>query len=133
MNVKKGDTVKIIVGQEKSKTGKVLSVNTSNNRIVVEGLNQITKSVKPKSAQDQGGRIKSEGTIDVSNVMIICGACGNATRIAHSIVKDENGKSVKKRICKKCGAELDAVASKAKAAAKKTAKKTTTKKAASKE
>ena len=82
------------------------------NRVVVEGVNIVTKAKKPKSAQDKGGIIKEEAPIDASNVMVICPACGKATRVAHSVV---DGKKV--RTCKKCGASLDAV--KAKKVAKK--------------
>ena len=97
LNVKKGDTVVVITGKDAGKKGKVLASLPSKNRVVVEGVNIITKHKKPRSAQDKGGIIKKEGTIDVSNVMILCPACGKATRVKN-IEKD--GK--KYRVCK-CG------------------------------
>lgn len=102
LNVKKGDNVVVLAGKDKGKTGKVLSANPSKNTVVVEGVNVITKHNKPRSAQDKGGIAKENGNIDVSNVQIICPACGKATRVAHT---EENGKKV--RTCKKCGKSLD--------------------------
>jgi len=102
LGIKKGDNVVIIAGKEKGKTGKINLINPDKNRVSVEGLNMIQKHKKPRNAQDKGGIIKKEGTIDISDVQVICPSCGKATRIAHSFV---NGKKV--RICKKCGAVLD--------------------------
>lgn len=131
MNVKKGDAVKIIAGVDKGKTGQILAVDTKSQRVVLQGsdLKTVKCFVKPRSAQEKGGIIEREASINVSNVMIICPSCNSATRIAHSISVDENGKKVKTRICKKCGASLDVKASKASKAAK-TAKKATKKTAA---
>ena len=114
LHVKKGDTVVVIAGKDKGKTGKIVTAIPSDNAVIVEGVNIITKHQKPKSAQDKGGIVKKEGKIDASNVQIICATCGKATRIAHTIV---DGK--KQRTCKKCNASLDQV--------KKVAKKTTKK------
>ena len=122
MNIKKNDTVLVIAGKDKGTKGKILEVSPKSEKVVVEGVNVLVKNKKPRSAQDKGGIIKSEHAIDASNVMVICPACGKATRVAHKIV---DGKNV--RICKKCGAGLDKTATKA---VKKDVKKTTTKKAA---
>ena len=119
MNIKKNDTVLVIAGKDKGTKGKILEVSPKSERVVVEGVNVLVKHKKPRSAQDKGGIIKSEHSIDASNVMVVCEACGKATRVAHKIV---DGKNV--RICKKCGASLDKAASKA---VKKEAKKTTKK------
>ena len=83
--------------------------------------------MKPRNAQEKGGIIEREASINVSNVMIICPSCNVATRVAHSISVDEKGKKIKTRICKKCGASLDVTASKASKTAKKATKKTATK------
>jgi len=115
LNVKKSDTVVVITGKDAGKKGKVIASYPKKNRVVVEGVNIVTKHRKPRSAQDKGGIVKHEGTIDVSNVMIICPTCGKATRVKHSVV---DGKNV--RVCK-CGAVLDKKFVKA-AAAKKVAK-----------
>lgn len=129
MNVKKGDAVKIIAGADKGKTGQVLAVDTKANRVVLkgDGLKTVKCFVKPRNAQQKGGIIEREGSVDVSNVMIICPSCGKTTRVAHSVTTDENGKTVKARICKACGASLDVKAAKAAKTAKKAAPKTATK------
>ena len=122
LNVKKGDTVVVIAGKDKGKTGKVLVAMPADNSVVVAGVNIIAKHKKPRSAQDKGGIIKKENKIDASHVQVICPVCGKATRITH---KEVDGKMA--RICKKCGANLDVVAKKvAKDAPKTTTKKTTT-------
>lgn len=127
MNIKKGDTVVVIAGKDNGKKGKVLEVSPKTNRVVVEDVNVLSKHKKPRSAQDKGGIVKSAHPIDASNVMVVCSACGKATRIAH---KDVDGKNA--RVCKKCGASLDKAYAKAvKKDAKETAK-TEKKKAAPK-
>lgn len=131
-NVKKDDTVMVITGKEKGKSGKIISVDRAKGRVQIEGLNIVSKAVKPRTAKDVGGIIKHPGTIDISNVMPICGSCGKATRVGNAVVEIE-GKSVKKRICKKCGAQLDVAMSKAKRAAKKTTAKSKSKVVAEKE
>ncbi|MDE6060605.1 MAG: 50S ribosomal protein L24 [Clostridia bacterium] len=126
MSVKKGDNVMVITGKDKGKVGKVLAVNPDTNRIYVEGVNIVSRSKKPRNAQDQGGIIKREGTIDVSNVMHVCNSCGEVIRVKHEI-KDVNGKQKSVRVCPKCGAALDEKKASAKKAAKKAAKKKTEK------
>ncbi|MDE7394898.1 MAG: 50S ribosomal protein L24 [Clostridiales bacterium] len=103
LNVKKGDTVLIIAGKDKGKTGKVVSCDPANGRVVVEDCNMITKHTKPRGANQPGGRNKVAGPIDVSNVQIVCPDCHKATRVAHKI-DGEN----KIRVCNKCGASLEA-------------------------
>ncbi|MDE5601734.1 MAG: 50S ribosomal protein L24 [Clostridia bacterium] len=126
MSVKKGDNVMVITGKDKGKVGKVLAVNPDTNRIYVEGVNIVSRSKKPRNAQDQGGIIKREGTIDVSNVMHVCNSCGEVIRVKHE-VKDVDGKQKSVRVCPKCGAALDEKKASAKKAAKKAAKKKTEK------
>lgn len=104
LRVKKGDTVKVLAGKDKGKTGVVLSSNPKKNTVVVDGVNVITKHVKPRSAQEQGGIKTENGNINISNVMVVCPVCGKATKIAAG---EENGKKI--RICKHCKANLDAV------------------------
>lgn len=124
MNVRSGDTVEIIVGNQENlgKRGKVIVTNPQEGTVIVEGLNMVTKHKKPRSAQEQGGKIQRERAIDVSNVALVCPKCGKTTRVNH--VLGENGKYV--RSCHKCGAVIDAKAEKKQA--KRTAKKGTTKK-----
>ncbi len=128
MNVKKGDNVMVIAGKDKGKAGKVLAVKPAIGRVYIEGINIVSKSKKPRNAQDQGGILKQEGSIDCSNVMHICGECGGVVRVRHTSEVAKNGKTVSVRVCAKCGASLDAKKSSAKKAAKKataTKKKTT--------
>lgn len=81
LNVKKGDNVMVITGKDKGTAGEVLKVYPEDNRIVVKGVNEVHKHVKPRKAQDKGGIVKQEGTIDVSNVMVICPACHEVVRV----------------------------------------------------
>lgn len=79
LKIKKGDTVKVIAGKDKDKEGKVLSVDQKNARVVVEGVNMVTKHTKPSATNQAGGIIQQEAAIDVSNVMYI--HKGKATRV----------------------------------------------------
>ena len=102
LSVKKGDTVLVIAGKDKDKKAKVLAVSPSANKVLVEGVNIVSKCKKARTAQEKSEIIKKEAGIDASNVMVVCENCGKATRVAHAIV---DGK--KARVCKKCGASLD--------------------------
>ncbi len=102
LNVKSGDNVLVIAGKDAGKQGKVLKVFTKTNRIIVAGVNMISKHQKARKAQEKSSIVKKEGTIDVSNVMVVCPTCGKPTRVKHTV--DAEGKSV--RTCK-CGAVLD--------------------------
>ncbi len=102
LNVKKGDTVLVIAGKDKDKRAKVLAVSPKTARVVVEGVNIVSKCKKARTAQEKSQIIKIEAPIDASNVMVVCPKCGKATRVAHALV---DGK--KARVCKKCGASLD--------------------------
>ncbi len=135
MTVKTGDTVVVLAGKDKGKTGKVTAVSADQGRVIVENINVVSKHQKPRSQEDKGGIIKKSAPIDASNVQVICPVCGKATRVAHSEV---DGKKV--RTCKKCNASLDKAfvkktTKKAEkpATEKKTTKKSTAKKATSEE
>lgn len=128
MKVKKNDTVVVLTGKDVKKIGKVLMAMPKSNKIVVEGVNVQEKNHKARSAQDTSSKIKREGPIDASNVLVICPKCGKATRVGHAIV---DGKKV--RVCKKCGESLDVKVVADAKAAKKPAVKKTTKKAAVKD
>ena len=101
LHVKTGDNVMIISGKDKGKTGKVLQTSPKEGKVIVEGLNMVTKHVKPRRQGEQGGIVKAEGAIYACKVMPVCPKCGKATRVGHSV---KDGKNV--RICRKCGAEL---------------------------
>ena len=100
MKIKKGDTVKVITGKDKDKTGKVLSVDAKNHKVLVEGINMITKHSKPTQANPDGGIVNKEAYLDLSNVMDM--NKGQATRIGF---KFENGKKV--RFAKSTGEVID--------------------------
>ena len=100
MKIKTGDTVKVIAGKDKDKEGKVLSVDKKTGRVVVEGVNMVTKHAKPSASNQQGGIINREAPIDASNVMYVQN--GKATRIGYKV---EDGKKV--RVAKKTGEVID--------------------------
>ena len=87
LSVKKGDNVMVITGKDQGKVGKVLKVVPDTGRIYVEGVNIISKSKKPRNAQEKGGIIKQEGTIDASNVMLV--VKGKATRVGFKMDGDK--------------------------------------------
>jgi len=100
MKIKKGDTVKVIAGKDKDKEGKVLSVDKKNGKVVVEGVNMVTKHAKPSVANQNGGIIQKEAALDASNVMYV--HKGKATRVGF---KMENDKKV--RFAKSTGEVID--------------------------
>ena len=102
MRVKKGDTVVVIAGKDKGKKGTVVKVMPKANRVVVEGVNVITKHQKPNAINPQGGIINKEAPIHVSNVMVIDPSNGQPTKVAY---KEVDGKKV--RVSKKTGEVLD--------------------------
>ena len=99
-NIKKGDTVYVNAGNDKGKTGKVLEVNREKERVIVEGVNMVSKHTKPNPKNPQGGIVKQEAGIHISNVNLVDNA-GKPTRIAH---KEVDGKKV--RIAKTTGEEI---------------------------
>ena len=102
LHIKKGDTVYVNAGNDKGKTGRVLRVLVSKNRAVVEGLNMVSKSAKPSAKHPQGGIIKREAPIHVSNLNLLDPKSGKPTRVGRR--KNEEGKTV--RYSKKSGEEI---------------------------
>ena len=100
LKIKKGDTVKVIAGTDKDKEGKVISVDQKKGRVVVEGINMLTKHTKPSAANQNGGIIHQEGSIDISNVMYV--HKGKATRVG---IKMDGDKKV--RYAKSTGEVID--------------------------
>lgn len=98
--IKKGDTVKVITGKDNGKEGKVVSVDMKNQKVVVEGINMITKHAKPSQANPNGGIVQKEAAMDISNVMLV--HKGKTTRVGF---KEENGKKV--RFAKSTGEVID--------------------------
>ncbi len=101
IHVKSGDKVVITSGKDKGKVSSVKKVITSENKVVVEGANIVTKAQKAQGG-NQGGLIKMEAPMDSSKVMLYCSACEKATRIKYDVIDNK-----KVRICKKCGEKLD--------------------------
>ena len=102
LHIKKGDTVVVIAGESKGQRGKVLSVQVEKHRAVVEGINMVSKHTKPNAKNTQGGIVKQEAPVHISNLMLVEPANGNPTRIGRRI--GENGKLV--RYSKKSGEEI---------------------------
>ena len=100
MKIKKGDTVKVIAGKDKDKEGKVVSVDHKNGKVVVEGVNMVTKHMKPSAANPNGGIVQKEAAIDASNVMYV--HKGKATRVGFKLDGDK-----KVRVAKSTGEVID--------------------------
>lgn len=100
LHVKRDDTVVILSGKDKGKKGKVLQTSPKEQKLIVEGINMVTKHVKPRRAGESGGIVKAEGAFYASKAMLVCPSCGKATRVAHKVLAD----GTKTRVCKKCNA-----------------------------
>ena len=98
LHVKKGDTVEIISGKDKSKRGKVLAAFPREGKIIVEGINMLTKHKKPRGAGQQGGIIHQEGPIYACKAMLVCNKCNKPTRVGRKVLED----GTKVRVCKVC-------------------------------
>lgn len=99
--IKKNDTVKIIAGKDRGKTGKVLHIFPEEKKIIVEGLNLVKKHVRPRREGEKGQRLEIPGRLSISNVMLICSKCGKAARVGYKKTGED-----KFKICKKCQAEI---------------------------
>ena len=99
MHVKKDDMVMVNSGKYKGETGKVLAVYPNEGRVIVEGINMMTKHMKPSQKVQQGGIVKQEGKIHVSNVLLYCDKCKKGVRTGKKFLEDGS----KVRFCKKCG------------------------------
>ena len=100
LKIKKGDTVKVIAGKDKDKEGKVIAVDTKNHRVLVEGVNMVTKHAKPSAANQNGGIVTKEAPLHISNVMLM--ADGKATRVGFKMDGDK-----KVRVAKATGKVID--------------------------
>ena len=102
LHIKKNDTVVVLAGEDKGKTGKVLKVLVEKNRALIEGVNMVSKSTKPSAQNPQGGIVKQEAPIHISNLSLVDPKSGKATRVGIKVTED--GKKV--RIAKKSGEEI---------------------------
>ena len=101
LHIKKDDTVIVVSGDDKGKKGKVVEVSPKEGKVIVEGVNIVSKHVKPRKQGEAGGIVKVEGAMYASKVQLYCAKCGKGVRAKTAIV---DGK--KTRVCAKCGAQL---------------------------
>lgn len=102
LKIKKDDTVMVLSGKDRGTKGKVIACYPKTGKVMVEGVNILTKHTKPRRQGEVGGRIETEGAIYASKVIPVCPKCDKTTRVAYKI---EDGKKI--RVCRKCGASLD--------------------------
>ena len=102
VHVKTGDTVIVINGKDRGKTGKVMQVSPSEGKVIVEKVNIVSKHVKPRQMGEPGGILQAESAMYADKVQLICPKCGKPTRVGHVIENDK-----KLRVCKKCGAHFE--------------------------
>lgn len=102
-HIKKNDTVMVIAGKEKGKSGKVMRVIPKKDRAIVEKLNMVKRHMKPSQDNRQGGILEREAPIHVSNLMLICSKCTDPTRVGYRVLEDNR----KVRYCKKCDELID--------------------------
>ena len=104
VHVKTGDTVRVISGKDAARKaeGKVMAVSPKEDKVIVEGVNMVTKHVKPRRQGEQGGLVQAEAAMYASKVMLVCPKCKVPTRVGSTVDKD--GKKL--RVCKKCSAEF---------------------------
>jgi large subunit ribosomal protein L24 len=104
INIRKGDTVRVLAGKSAGKSGRVLSVNPRKNTVIVEHTHLIKRHTRPNPSKNiKGGIVEREAPIHVSNVQVVCSSCGKHARIGHSVLPDGS----KARVCKRCNATLD--------------------------
>lgn len=101
LHIKKNDTVIVVSGDDKGKKGKVVEVSPKEGKVIVEGVNIVSKHVKPRKQGETGGIVKVEGAMYASKVQLYCAKCGKGVRVKTQVV---DGK--KTRVCAKCGAQL---------------------------
>ena len=103
MQIRKNDSVMVISGKERGKTGKVLRVNPKEDAFIIERINVVKRHTKPRGPQQAGGIVEKEASIPASNIMIMCDKCNAPVRIGKKILSDGN----KVRVCRRCGEALD--------------------------
>jgi large subunit ribosomal protein L24 len=103
--LRKDDTVMVIAGKERGKTGKVLRVLADRDRVLIERLNMIKRHTKPRGVQQPGGIVEREASVHLSNVVPVCGRCNKPTRVGSRRLADGHAA----RVCRRCGELLDNV------------------------
>ena len=105
-HLKVNDQVEVIAGKDKGRVGKVIKVNATDGKAIVEKINMIKRHTKPSQTNQQGGILEKEAAIDASNLMVICPKCSKTSRVGKKILEDGS----KVRICKKCTESVEAKA-----------------------
>jgi large subunit ribosomal protein L24 len=103
VQIRKNDSVMVISGKERGKTGKVLRVNPKEDAVIIERINIVKRHTKPRGPQQAGGIIEKEASIPASNIMIMCDKCNAPVRVGQKLLADGN----KVRVCRRCGEALD--------------------------
>jgi large subunit ribosomal protein L24 len=103
VQIRKNDSVMVISGKERGKTGKVLRVNPREDAVIIERVNVVKRHTKPRGPQQSGGIIEKEASIPASNIMIMCDKCNAPVRMGRRVLADGN----KVRVCRRCGEALD--------------------------
>ncbi len=103
MHVHREDTVVILTGKDRGKKGRVIRLFPKIEKALVEKINMVKRHTRPTQQLPQGGILEKEAPVHLSNLQVICGKCGKATRIAHKVLTS----GTKTRVCKKCGEILD--------------------------
>ncbi|MCI2429448.1 50S ribosomal protein L24 [Candidatus Acetothermia bacterium] len=101
--IRKGDTVRVVAGNDKGKEGQVLRVLREENRVIVKGVQMITRHLRPSAKHREGGIVQQEGTIHLSNVLLVCPECDRPTRVGFQ--RAETGEKLRR--CKQCGKTFD--------------------------
>jgi large subunit ribosomal protein L24 len=110
MKVHRNDTIKVIAGKDRGKTGKVLAVDPASGRISVEGINILKKHVRANPAVRQAGIVERPGPLSASNVLVVCTKCGKPTRVGHEFLEVREGEETRRRkvrVCKQCHQQID--------------------------
>lgn len=103
MQIRKNDSVMVISGRERGKTGKVLRVNPKEDAVFIERVNMVKRHTKPRGPQQPGGIVEKEASIPSSNIMLMCDKCNAPVRVGQKVLGD--GRKV--RVCRRCGEALD--------------------------
>jgi large subunit ribosomal protein L24 len=103
LHIRKNDSVMVIAGRERGKTGKVLKVMPKENRALIERVNLVKRHARPRGPQQPGGILEKEAPIHLSNLMVMCDKCNAPVRVGRKILGDGS----KARICRRCGEGLD--------------------------
>jgi large subunit ribosomal protein L24 len=103
VQIRRNDSVMVITGKERGKTGKVLRVHREQNAVIIERVNLVKRHTKPRGPQQPGGIVEKEAAIDASNVMILCDKCNAPVRVGRKTLSD--GKKI--RVCRRCKEAID--------------------------